>query len=166
TVDPASGETNMSNNSDSVTVSLAGPAVDLVANTALDTPDPINVGQVLTYTSNVINTGTATASGVTIEQSVPAGFSLVSQSATNGFTCSPSVTHVDGTGNPGAGADTPLTIKGIVPAPPPATLTSTVTADPSNTIAESNELNNQLTATTTVTGSTCSGCFDPAISAI
>src|SRR5262249_40560121 len=45
-------------------------------------------------------------------------------------------------------------------------MTSTLTVDPSNTIAESNELNNTKTVTTSISGATCSSCKDLVISDI
>ena len=47
-------------------------------------------------------------------------------------------------------------------APPPTQLSATVTADPGNAIAESDETNNTKTETTTVSGTVCGGppCVD------
>jgi uncharacterized repeat protein (TIGR01451 family) len=162
--DPA--ETNLGNNVDSVTVSLGASAIDLVANTALDTPDPVAPGGVVTYTSNVINTGSADATGVDVQQTVPSDANFVGASATNGFTCVFSAPNVDCTGNLNAGADVTVTIKVQTTASTSSPMTSTLTVDPSNTIAESNELNNTKTVTTSISGATCSSCKDLVISDI
>jgi uncharacterized delta-60 repeat protein/uncharacterized repeat protein (TIGR01451 family) len=58
----------------------APPAADLRV-TQSDAPDPVLVGQGLTYTVTVTNNGPAAASGVTLTDTLPAGVAFVSATA-------------------------------------------------------------------------------------
>ncbi|SFI23351.1 conserved repeat domain-containing protein [Nocardioides psychrotolerans] len=57
--------------------------------TKTDSPDPVNAGQILTYTITVQNAGAATATGVTISDPLPSGVTFASASA--------GCTHTSGT---------------------------------------------------------------------
>jgi uncharacterized repeat protein (TIGR01451 family) len=104
-----------------------------------DAPDPVALGSLLTYTLTVSNSGTANATGVTAQFTLPSGVTLSSTSVSNGFTASQSgnvVTFSGGTINTSASAT--LTVSVTTTAV--GTFTSGVAVvDPSNTIAESNE---------------------------
>jgi uncharacterized repeat protein (TIGR01451 family) len=116
-----------------------------------DSPDPVLVGSPLTYTLNVGNSGTANATGVAVQYTLPTGVTYNSATVANGFTASLSgniVNFSGGTINANSNATlairvTPnITVSGI--------LTSGVAvADPANAIAESNETNNTAAAITT-----------------
>jgi uncharacterized repeat protein (TIGR01451 family) len=68
------GDSQSSNNSDSegTTVEPRSEAADL-ALTKSDSPDPVLVGQELTYTLTVRNNGPSAATGVAVEDKLPAG---------------------------------------------------------------------------------------------
>jgi uncharacterized repeat protein (TIGR01451 family) len=52
--------------------------------TKIDSPDPVNVGSVLTYTIQVQNLGPGAATGVTVTDQLPKGVDFVSASASPG----------------------------------------------------------------------------------
>jgi uncharacterized repeat protein (TIGR01451 family) len=57
---------------------------DLLLTTKTDSPDPVNVGEELTYTITVENRGEGPATGVTVTDTLPAEVDFVSASATQG----------------------------------------------------------------------------------
>jgi uncharacterized repeat protein (TIGR01451 family) len=89
------------------------------------------------------------------------GVSFISASASDGFTCSVVGTNVECEGSAlNAGAMTTITTNVQVTAKGPASLTSTIIADPKHEIKESNNTNQSKSITTSVTGATCTKCFD------
>jgi uncharacterized repeat protein (TIGR01451 family) len=76
---------NLSNNIGVVAVVVA-PAADM-AMTQTAAPNPVLTSQNVTYTLSVTNLGPSAASSVTVTDALPAGFSFVSASASQG-TCS------------------------------------------------------------------------------
>ena len=146
-----------------------------------DDPDPVDHDQTLTYTSVVRNDGTSgTGPGAIVRVVLP----VRRPGREHGrrghqrFTCGANTT-VDPTGTTfdcigdfgGSGTptdSTTITATMIVDsdAPPPATLSVTVTADPGppvgGAIAESNETNNEKTEETSISGTVCGGqpCVD------
>ena len=155
-------ETDEGNNTDSVTVSMGASGIDLVAATMIDNPDPVNPGQVLTYTSTVQNTGTDDATSVLIRQLLPSsGFDFVGASASEGFNCTFTPTNtVNCNGDLDAGHTTTITVQLLITAAAPSSLSSTLTADPSGTITEMDETNNAKSAVTTVAAAPCTSCVD------
>ncbi len=73
---------NPSNNQASVTTSVT-PISD-VAVTISAAPEPVQMGQNLTYTINVVNNGPNDASGVTFSDELPAGLTFISATSTLG----------------------------------------------------------------------------------
>jgi len=168
------GDLQLNNNSDSVTTSVGGAAIDLTVTSITDTPDPVNRSSQLTYTIVARNDGTSGASpDAVVRVELPdTGVSPQGVSGTNGFNCSANLT-VDAAGKTfdcvgdfaasGSPGDS-VTITAIVTVDPgaPNDLKITVTADPGNAFGESNETNNSLSETTTVSGTVCtsSPCVD------
>ena len=157
-------ETDLKNNSESTTVNLNGTGIDLAAESMTTNQDPVNNGAVLVYTSMFKNLGSQEAQKALIEQVLPStGAEFVGASGSGGFNCvpnkTPEPTSVQCTGNLAAGAATTITVKVKVTAKAPAALTSTITADPKNEIAETDKTNNSKSVTTTVTASTCKSCY-------
>lgn len=74
------------NNSDDDPTNVT-PAIDLVV-TKADAPDPVTVGENLTYTITVTNSGPNTATGVTVSDTLPSGVTFVSATPSQG-TCNP-----------------------------------------------------------------------------
>ncbi len=115
--------------------------------TKTDSPDPVLMGQNLTYTITVTNNGPANATGVTVTDTLPAGVSYVSASGT-GWTCSQASGVVTCTRSSLAnGASATITI--VVTANTAGTITNTasVTANQS----DPNTSNNTSSASTLVT---------------
>jgi uncharacterized repeat protein (TIGR01451 family) len=114
-----------------------------------DSPDPVLVGNPLTYTLTVGNTGGASATGVTVQYTLPSGATFNGTTVANGFTASQSAGVVTFTGGSiNAGGDATLTVSVLPNAS--GTLTSgTAVVDPANAIAESNEANNTAGSITT-----------------
>jgi uncharacterized repeat protein (TIGR01451 family) len=86
------------------------PQVDLAV-TKTDSSDPINSGEMLTYTLTVVNNGPADATGVTLTDVLPMGVTFASATASQGDV----PTETDGTvtavlGNLAAGASATVTI--------------------------------------------------------
>ena len=93
--------------------------------TISDAPDPVFWGEELTYTINVTNNGDATATGVTVGDTLPEGSTLVSANTSTGpCTGTQAITCPIGTLAPGAAATVTLIIK----PPPVATVNNTAFA--------------------------------------
>lgn len=113
--------------------------------TKADAPDPVLVGQELTYTLMVANAGPHAATSVVLTDSLPAGATFVPATASQG-TCTGTSTVACSLGTIGSGGSATVTIK-VRPASA-GTLTNqaTVTADE----IDPNPGNNAATAMTTV----------------
>jgi len=121
------------------------PQADL-ALAMTDSPDPVSAGANLTYTLSVVNQGPAAATGVTVTDTLPAGVSLVSATATQGA-CTGSSTISCSLGSLASGATATVTLL-VRPAAAGAIVnTAAVGAGE----PDPNPSNNSATATTTVT---------------
>ncbi|MEH2439326.1 CARDB domain-containing protein [Nostoc sp.] len=133
----------------SITVSGgAGSQPDLTISQA-DSPDPVIVGNPLTYTLTVSNSGTANANGISVEYTLPSGIIFNGTTVANGFIASQSggvVTFSGGSIN--AGSTASLTVS-VTPNSAGTLASGTAIVDPNNTIAESDETNNSAAAIAT-----------------
>ena len=84
TVTTATGDPNPEDDSASVTTTVIPPTADL-ALTMTDSPDPVLLGYNLTYTFTVNNLGPASATAVTLVDSLPVGMDFVSASPSGAF---------------------------------------------------------------------------------
>jgi uncharacterized repeat protein (TIGR01451 family) len=116
------------------------PAADVEV-TMSDSPDPVTFGNNLTYTITVKNNGEITATGVTLNDTLPAGASLVSANSTAG-SCSGTAPVACNIGTLTGGASATVTI--VITPPAVRTITNTATA----TITETDALPSNNTATT------------------
>ncbi|HWQ32378.1 MAG TPA: FG-GAP-like repeat-containing protein [Blastocatellia bacterium] len=110
-----------------------------------DQPDPVMVGNTLTYTLTVTNNGPDIATGVTVTDTLPAGATFVSATASQG-SCSGSGPVTCGLGEMPAGGK--VTISIVVT--PNATATISSTASVTSTIPDLNAANNSATQQTKV----------------
>jgi len=161
-------ETSVANNSDSVTVSSGGPSINLVVGDISDLPDPAEQGDQVVYTVVVTNGGTQDALAadgreVVVRITVPTvGVTLGAPVGSQGFVCVASTgdSIVTCTGDLNGGESTVLSIPLLTTGTTPPSLEVTVTADPTNAIAETDETDNTASETTTVTSSHCTSCID------
>ncbi|MEG4806375.1 choice-of-anchor Q domain-containing protein, partial [Microcoleus sp. F8-D1] len=119
--------------------------------TLSDSPDPITLGNPLTYTLTVNNTGNADATGVEAELTLPTGLFIVgTPTLSNGFTYAGTTGGVAKFTGGSINASSNATLTLDVTPNSAGTLTSgTAVVDPNNTITESDETNNTATAVTT-----------------
>ena len=82
TVSSAEGDPTPSNNSDSAETTV-DPAADLEL-TKTDSPDPVPVGGLLTYTLGVHNAGPSSAPAVQLTDTLPAGVTFDSATSSQG----------------------------------------------------------------------------------
>ena len=131
----------------------AAPAITAPGDTAnlritkSDSPDPVTVGQTLTYTIDVSNLGPDAATGTTVTDRLPANVDFVSVQTTNG-TCSRNGRIVTcQVGNlAGSGSEATITIR----IKPRRAGTITNTAEVESVENDPVAANNTATATTTV----------------
>ena len=105
-------------------------------------PDTIQAGGIFTSTIGVTNTGTASADNITLVDSLPAGSTFVSATATNGFTCvgpGDTVTCNGGSLAPGARAQVQIDARAPLTTGP---ATTTIVVDLANSNNNNNNNNN------------------------
>ena len=120
----------------------SGPALSL---TMTDSPDPVTVGSDITYSLVVRNDGTAGATNVAVDDTLPSGAALVMAIASQG-TCSGTGPVHCALGSIAAGAQATVTIA----ARPSVAGTLVNRATVAATEAEADMTNNTASATTTV----------------
>ena len=86
---------------------MASPTADLLL-TLEDAPDPVAIGQTLTYTLTVANSGPATAASVRLTNTLPAGVSFIS--ASPGYSLNGNVVTFTNLGDLGSGSSLTATI--------------------------------------------------------
>ncbi|MEG4121836.1 choice-of-anchor Q domain-containing protein, partial [Microcoleus sp. N9_B4] len=165
---PVSGDNTIEPDED-FTVTLSTPSSGTIISTATatgtiqnddtvdlnitlsDSPDPVTLGNPLTYTLTVNNTGNADATGVDAEFTLPTGLSIVgTPTVSNGFTYAGTTGGVAKFTGGSINASSNATLTLDVTPNSAVTLTSgTAVVDPNNTITESDETNNTATAVTT-----------------
>src|SRR6266550_4777786 len=146
TVSAATADPHPNNNSATATTTVT--AVADLSVLATDAPDPIHLGQTLTYTLRVANNGPSSATGVTVSNTLPKNAGFGSATSSQGAcTVKPTKQQVScslGTVPTGGNATVTITVK------PTAKGTIVDTATVSAQEADSNGANNSATATTTV----------------
>jgi uncharacterized repeat protein (TIGR01451 family) len=154
TVTDASGVTtdpNPANNTatTSTTVSGGGGGSADLSIVKTGTPNPVTVGQSLTYVLTIKNNGPSAATNVVVSDPVPPGATLQSATPSAGGNCTTGAVVTCTFPSVAAGATVSVAI--IVTAPPqPGILTNTAVV--SSSVADPNPANNSSTTNTTVTG--------------
>jgi uncharacterized repeat protein (TIGR01451 family) len=140
---------------DGGSVTPVGESAD-VSITKSATPNPVASGQPLTYTLTVANHGPDSANGVTVTDTLPAGVTFVSVTASQG-SCSGNPTIVCHPGIIGPGAV--VTIRIVVTAGAPGTVSNSASVSAST--PDPNTANNTSAAVaTTITGSASGASAD------
>jgi uncharacterized repeat protein (TIGR01451 family) len=127
-----------------------GPSLADLSIQKTDSPDPLHVGQQLTYTLLVTNRGPSGASNVTITDPLPGSVTLVSATTSQGG-CSGTTTVTCTLGGIAAGDS--ATVSLVVTVGPAAVPSITNVASVAATETDPNPSDNTSTATTTVTAS-------------
>ena len=132
-------------NNSATTTTVIGPATDLAIG-IVDSPDPVIIRSNLTYVISVTNRGPSAATGVVINNTLPAGVSVVSTNSSQGTIAVSGSTVTAVLGNMTNGARATLTV--VVTSTNSGTIfnTANVTGDQT----DPNALNNSATASTVV----------------
>ncbi|MGE4073842.1 MAG: hypothetical protein AB7E72_21940 [Lysobacterales bacterium] len=149
--DPALG-----NNSATDTDTLV-PSADLSV-TLTDSPDPVVVGDTVSYVATVTNLGSSSAQDVNLSLPLPASTNFVSATSSGGASCtSPAVGSNGpvsctwaGTTDPGAGASRSITVVAEIQLATPDQTILTATATAGSATVDPNGSNNSASTTTTV----------------
>lgn len=145
TVKAAGHDPDASDNETSATTTVRD-AADLSVSMA-DSPDPVSIGQQLTYTLAVTNGGPSAASAVTVTDTLPAGVKFVSATADQGSCTYSEATVTCAMGGLAAGATT----RARIVVKPTRTGTITNSAVVSGAEGDPNTADNTAGATTKVT---------------
>jgi len=121
------------------------PVIDLSL-TMVGSPEPVIVGNVVTYTITVANAGPSPATSVVLSDTLPSGFAFKSHVSSQG-TCIGTATTICTIGTLLSGASVTVTIEATPPQVGSFSNTASVTGLPSD-----NPSNNSATAITTVSG--------------
>ena len=138
TATPAEADTNPANNTDSSGNggTAAASSVDL-AITKTPSATTVPVGGTLDYTIVVRNNGPATATGVTVSDTLPSGYSLISATPTQG-SCSGTTTVTCSLGTLVNGATATITLHGTATAQGPLSNTASVASVESDSVSSNN----------------------------
>ena len=145
TVQASGNDPATANNQASATTTVRDTADLSVSMT--DSPDPVNVGQQLTYTLAVTNGGPSAASAVTLTDTLPAGVKFVSATADQGSCTYSEATVTCALGGLAAGATTRARI--VVKPTRAGTITNSAVV--SGAEGDPNSVDNTAGATTKVT---------------
>lgn len=136
TVSAATPDADPSNNSDTEPTLVTGPGTVDLAIVKTDAPDPQAAGAPVSYTLTITNNGPATATNVTVSDTLPAGTTFLSGS-TGCSGSGPSVSCTVGTLAPGASTAVGITIS-TPPVPQVITNSATVSASESDPVPANN----------------------------
>ena len=152
TIGSATHDTNLANNTATVTigVSITGDADLSISNTG--SPNPVTAGNNITYIQTVINGGPAAATTVNLAETLPAGTTAVSLTGSAGWTCNLG-TLTCTIGSLAANATASFTFVIGVSATATAGSTITQTGSVSSSTTDANPGNNSASASVVVAGS-------------
>jgi len=152
TVTSDTADPNSSNNSATATTTVV-PMADLSI-TKTDSPDPVAIGNDITYTITIANGGPNAASSVTLTDTVPTNTTFRSITAPTGWSCTNPAVGATGTitctnSSLSSGATAVFTLVVRVGAAVTDGTTISNTASVSSSTADPNSANNSATTTTT-----------------
>ena len=104
-----STDLNPDDDSASTNVTVVSPTADLAIG-LVDSPDPLLLGNYLTYTITVSNGGPATATGVIADDTLPPAVNFISATPVNNYTVAGGVVTFTNLGNLASGAQTVVTV--------------------------------------------------------
>lgn len=107
-------------------------AVPVLEITKSDDVDPVNAGEEVTYTITVTNTGDQPASNVTVDDTLPSGFSVVSVSSSQGG-CTALPCNLGTIPASGPDSQTVTVVANVAPDTPGGTYANTATVDSDDT---------------------------------
>jgi uncharacterized repeat protein (TIGR01451 family) len=136
---------DLSNNTDSVVTTLSVATADLAV-TKSDLPDPVAIGGNVVYSLTVTNNGPDTASSVVLTDTLSAGATFVSASASQGSCTQSAGTVTCNLGNINLSSSVTITITAQLSTAGSAVNSASVTAGSTDPVAA----NNTASATTTV----------------
>jgi hypothetical protein len=87
---------NAANNASTTTTTVGSGSADLSV-TLADAPDPVTVGQNLTYTIDVANVGPSNAVNASVSLPLPAGTTFISNTVPGGWSCTTPTAGTNGT---------------------------------------------------------------------
>jgi uncharacterized repeat protein (TIGR01451 family) len=150
TVTTTTRDTNTSNNSATVNIPVASATqADLsVSNSA--SPNPVSAGNNITYTQTVVNTGPASASTISLAETLPANTTAVSLTGPAGWTCSVGTLTCTISTLAVTTANFTFVVKVNTNATPGSTITQTATV---TSASDPNPGNNSASASVLVAGS-------------
>jgi uncharacterized repeat protein (TIGR01451 family) len=152
TVGTATHDTNPSNNTATVTIAVASATQADLSITNTGTPNPVNAGQNITFSQTVTNGGPASASTLTVSESLPANTTFVSLAAP-GWTCTAVAPYQCTIATLAANATTTVTFVVTVNTTVASGSTITDTVSVASTTSDPNPANNTATATAYVADS-------------
>lgn len=132
---------NAANNSSTITTTVA-PSADLQV-TMVDSADPVTAGTNFTYTLTVTNRGPSNATGVTVTDTLPAGMTLASSTASQGACSTAGATVTCSLGAIAANASATMTLSVSVGNAGTVTNTASVSASEPDPAATNNSASQQ-----------------------
>ncbi|MFB2894585.1 ExeM/NucH family extracellular endonuclease [Aerosakkonemataceae cyanobacterium BLCC-F50] len=146
-----SGAYNLgANTSATVTIADNDQVAQPDLSTGITTPGPLTVGTPFNYTLDVQNNGTANASGIVLNFTLPANVTYNGVNNVGGGFINPTISGSTLTftgGSINAGSFAQINVN-VTPTQAGVLGGTTLVADPNNSIAESNEANNSVTTNT------------------
>jgi uncharacterized repeat protein (TIGR01451 family) len=147
TVSTATSDPNPDDDSASVVTTIISSTADLALG-LVGSPNPVLIGNHLTYTITVTNLGVGTAPGVTVVDTLPPTVSFVSASPTTNYTVVGQVVTFSNLGNVGSNQQVTAII--VVTPTVPGTLTDSATC--SSGVTDPHKANNNASVKTIVQG--------------
>ena len=146
----ATHDTNLNDNSATVTIGVATAGQADVSVTNAGSPNPVNAGQNITFSQTVANGGPASASAITLTETLPANTTFVSLTGPAGWTCTAVAPYTCTIATLAANATASFTFVVQVTTTVASGSTITDTASVASTTSDPNSGNNSASASVQV----------------